>query len=107
MTKPCLVLTLIILNCYSYFILSIAQKTKFWHVTDHLKDSSYYIEPDWKDYMVWAIFYSLVIITIWSLATMVWSSPGYVPNHHKYDTKKMTEHDQLIYENLKRVLHST
>ena len=38
---------------------------------------------------------------------MVFRSPGYVPNNHRYDIDLMTPHDRLIYKTLKQFLHST
>ena len=46
-------------------------------------------------------------MALWSLASMSLKSPGYVPNNYRYDLGKMRQHDRLIYETLKQVLHST
>ena len=38
---------------------------------------------------------------------MFFKSPGYVPNNQRYDPNLMSMHDQMIYENLRVILHST
>ena len=104
--KPLLVLLLIILNAYCFFVLCIAQHTSFASLSKYGADRQH-SAPTVGAIVNWVIYYLITVMALWSLASMSLKSPGYVPNNYRYDLGKMRQHDRLIYETLKQVLHST
>ena len=106
MFKPCVVFTLVFLNAYCFFILSVSHHIGFWNDFRFEKDQA--LEPTTTGQIFnWAFYYIFWLMTVWSLAMMVFKSPGYIANNYRYDPMLMSPHDQVIYENLKQVLHST
>ena len=44
-----------------------------------------YEAPNFGTVTNWVCFWLIWLLAVWSLFRMVWSSPGYVPKHYKYD----------------------
>ena len=106
MTKPLLVLIMILACCYTYFILSVAHYTQFWRLTTYTQELEYE-DPSLLDLVLWALFYFTVGMSIWSLGEMVFREPGYIPNNCSYDPERMSRLDNMFYLQLKRMQHST
>jgi len=92
-TKPLTVLILLFLSAYSFFVLEMSHHLKFWFDWHDTSGSETFEAASSATITNWVFYWLVWVLAVWSLGCMVWSSPGYVPNHYKYDLKKMNEND--------------
>ena len=81
------------LNGYTFFLLTVARRNSS-------ESFAGFVLPDpvpWFDILHWTVYYTIMVMTIWSLAVMVFKSPGYIPNNYKYDSEKMSQYNRLIH----------
>ena len=107
LVNPALILLLIVLLAYVFFILEVSHN--IWAL-DHKKGSHVKYSIDSitvGDYINWACFGVLLVLTCWSLVRMVFSVPGYVPLNYRYDENKLSAHDAVIYQFLSERMHTT
>lgn len=93
---PLLVFLLIGLSGYSFYILSMAQR-----------ESRYSDRSLAREIVNDALYWTILALALWSLIAMVYSTPGYMPWHFRYDPDLMKPRDMEMYNQMMRAMHST
>ena len=63
--------------------------------------------PGTADYINWSLYGLSLIMTLWSLYMMVFSSPGYIEHNQRYNADKMSTRDRFLFKYIQTLMHST
>ena len=103
-----LVLILILMSAYCFALLEVVHHVWSDMGKDNKKQSTEEtVKPHPGEIFNWFFYALILVLTLWSLFQVVFSSPGYVPRGYQYRVENMSSHDRLIFTFLKHALHST
>ena len=92
-------LILLLLSLYTFLVVAVAPHISGWGTVE--------LPATTPEIVNWSCFGLLWVLTVISLANMVFRTPGYVPNNYRFDRSKMNEVDEQIYYEMNLILHST
>ena len=100
---PCIVILCLMLNMWTVLLFFVFPYTDALTLNFQLQNEGF-----WLHYSAFAIYFVLLVLTIWSFLAAACLDPGTVPkNKAAYDKAKLSSRDLILWSYLERLGYSS